>query len=232
MTKDRTVEGQNSNGEDGSPNQSLSSENGGSILDAEKLSQLLEAKLKPVLDEVRGVQGRQDKDRTAFREFLDEYNVHKAKGLSDDKAEIAATNSIKERSEAQSEKLLLRQIAEKLGLSSAGSGVTAKASIDVSQYGLDANDPEVVSAVLSQTDSKDAELAALKLAFKRQGTGQPSPSGAASLEAKPARPADVETHTKNYIKDMIAARGNATLLRQIKTEAIKNGVDVNNVVFS
>jgi hypothetical protein len=114
----------NSNSEDaaGTPNQTVPSGENGSIKDADQLAKILDAKLaealKPVLAEVRGVQGRQDKDRKGFQEFLDEYRKQKAKGLSDTDAENAAEHSLKEKAETQSDKLLLRQIADKLGLSS------------------------------------------------------------------------------------------------------------------
>lgn len=70
MTENQTVDNQNQNGAGGSPSKPVSSGVGGSINDTDALSRLLDAKLnealKPVLGELRGVQGRQDKDRTAF----------------------------------------------------------------------------------------------------------------------------------------------------------------------
>lgn len=237
MDTNQNVDNSTLEGEGGSPSSPLSQPESGSINDAEKrLSQLLDEKLskalKPVFDEVRGVQGRQDKDRTAFREFLDEFKKQKASGLSDVDAESAAVSSIAERTEKDKDKQLLRQIAEKvLGSSPDGNGAKAHADI-VKSYGFDSTDPDVVREVLSQTDPKDAEIAALRLTIKRQNITPPSPSAASTATPSPARPADVETNTKNYIKEMIAARGNPTLLRQIKADAVKKGVPVDSVVFS
>jgi hypothetical protein len=196
MTTNPNVDNLDENGAGGSPSHSVSSGEGGSIKDSDQLSKLLKAEiaeaLKPVLSEVRGVQGRQDKDRTAFREFMDEFKKQKAKGLSDDAAEVAAETSIKERTEALSDKQLLRQIAEKvLGTSPAGNGVTANANVvDVlKQYPeLDANDTDVVAKVLSLTDPKEAEYQALKLIRSRANQTTPSASAASPLSGTPPKP--------------------------------------------
>lgn len=238
--QNQNVDNQNEDGADGSPSQSVSSQEGGSINDAQTMSKLLKAEiaeaLKPVLAEVRGVQGRQDKDRTAFREFMDEFKKQKAKGLSDDQAETAAENSIKERSEALSDKALLRQIADKvLGSSSAGNGTPVQANIVevLKQFpDLDVNDPDVVAQVLSQSDPEKAELAASRIQRKRASQPAPSATAAGAPTSRPTPPADVEANTKSYIQDMIAARGQPDLLRKIKEDAIKKGVPVDHVVFS
>ena len=189
MTDNLNVDNSNLNGGAGSPNQALSEGEGGSIKDASELSKLLDAKLsealKPILSEVRGVQGRQDKDRSAFKEFMDEFKTQKAKGLSDDQAQVAAESSIKERTEAQNDKVLLRQVAENLGISPNGNGAVPQASV-IDSYELDANDPEVISQVLTQTDPKDAELAALRLKLKRSTQPIPSPSAASSPAGSPS----------------------------------------------
>lgn len=214
----------------------VSTQDGGSISDTEGLVRLFEAKLeeklKPVLAEVRGVQGRQDKDRNAFREFMDEFKAQKAKGLNDNEAEAAANLSLKEKAEAQSDKQLLRQIAEKvLGSSGSGNPATPDAKvIDVlKQYELDPNDPDVVAKVLTQTDPKDAELAALKMLRQRQSA--PSISAAPpALGTPPRQPSDVEQLTK-YRAEMLSARGKPADLNAIKEKYRKAGVPVDNVIF-
>mgnify|MGYP001612159682 CR=1 FL=1 len=97
---------------------------------------------------------------------------------------------------------------------------------------LDANDPDVVSKVLSLTDAKEAEFAALKLIRQRTAQKPPSPSAAATIAGKPSSPANVETLTKKYQNDMIAGRGNKELGNSIKTKARKDGVPVDSVTFS
>ena len=227
MTTNPNVDNLDQNGADGSPSQSVSSEQGGSIKDSDQLSKLLKAEiaeaLKPVLSEVRGVQGRQDKDRTAFREFMDEFKKQKAKGLSDDQAEVAAESSIKERTEAQSDKALLRQIAEKvLGASPAGNGVTASANVVevLNQFNLDANDPDVIANVLSQSDPDKAELAASRLARKR--ANPPSASAASPVAGTPPPPANL---MDEYNQKAKSVRGMALI--DLKMEYRKKGLDIN-----
>jgi hypothetical protein len=237
MTANLNVDNLENDGASGTPNQPVSPSEGGSIKDAELLSQLLDRKLadalKPVLAEVRGVQGRQDKDRTAFREFLDEFNKQKANNpnMTDSDAEHAAERFLKEKQQAQEEKELLRKIAEKvLGSSSPGTGTPAQASI-IESYKLDANDPEVVTEVLSKSDPKDAELAALRLVNRRLQQPNPSPTAAGTLASTPVRPANVEQLTKQYQTEMMAAQGNPSLARALKAEYAKKGVPVDSVAF-
>jgi len=228
------VDNQNEGTQGGQPG--ASSQTGGSISDAESLVKLFEAKLeeklKPVLAEVRGVQGRQDKDRNAFREFMDEFKAQKAKGLNDNEAEAAANLSLKEKAEAQSDKQLLRQIAEKvLGSSGSGTPATPDAKvIDVlKQYELDPNDPDVVAKVLTQTDPKDAELAALKML--RQKGSQPSISAAPPAQGSPAKPAGEAEQLAKYRQEMLSNRGKPAALKEIKDKYRKAGIPVDNVIF-
>lgn len=208
----------------------------GSINGADQMAKLLDAKLtealKPVLAEVRGVQGRQDKDRTALKEFMDEYHKQKAKGLTDDAAADAAESSINERKAAQTDKELLRKIAEKvLGPSFAGNEPPVHADI-VSSYGLDANDPEVVANVLSLKDPKDAEIAAARLMKRRQTQPSPSATAAGTIVTSPTKHAGVEELTIQYKKEVIAARGNRRLITELRDSFAKKGVDVHSVDFT
>lgn len=235
MTENQTVDNQNQNGAGGSPSQPVSSGVGGSINDTDALSRLLDAKLnealKPVLGELRGVQGRQDKDRTAFREFLDEYEKQKAKGLSNADAEQAANASISEREKTAKQEALLQQIAEKvLGPSSAGNGTSAAVSI-VQEYNLDANDPDVIKNVLSQTDPKDAKIAALEHINRRVAAQPPSPTAAGSLQTKPPAPVGQAELLTGYTSEMMKARGKPGLLRQIREDYAKRGLPVDQVVL-
>lgn len=232
---DQNVDNSNQDGAGGTPSQPVSHGASGSINGADGLAQLLDAKLnealKPILAEVRGVQGRQDKDRKGFQEFMDEYRKHKSKGLSDSDAEIAAESSIKERTAAQADKDLLRKIAEKvLGPSFAGNEPSQHANI-VNDYGLDANDPEVIANVLSQTDPKDAEINAARMSKKRSQVTPPSATAASTLTSAPPQPADLESKIRKYQTDMIAARGKPSDIRAIKEAAAKAGIPVESVVF-
>jgi len=234
MTTNQNVDNFQNEDADGT-NQSVPNSGNGSINGADAMAQLLDAKLaealKPVLAEVRGVQGRQDKDRKGFQEFLDEYRKQKAKGLSDSEAETAAQSSLDERKATQTDKELLRKIAEKvLGPSFAGNEPSAHASI-VEQYNLDANDPEVIASVLTQTDPKDAEIAAARLMNRRQSQPSASASAASTIVSTPSAPANVDSLTIQYQKEMSAAQGNPSLARALKAEYAKRGVPVDAVVF-
>jgi len=235
MTTNQNVDNFQNEDADGT-NQSVPSGGNGPINGADAMAQLLDAKLaealKPVLAEVRGVQGRQDKDRKGFQEFLDEYRKQKAKGLSDSDARTAAETSLDERAAAKSDKELLRKIAEKvLGPSFAGNEPSAHASI-VEQYNLDANDPEVIASVLTQTDPKDAEIAAARLMNRRQNQPSMSASAASTIVSTPPPPANVNSLTQEYIQKVIAARGNKSLIKGLKTDYAQKGVPVDNVNFS
>jgi len=233
---DSNVDNQNSGaGEGQAP---VSSQAGGSISDADALVKLLESKiseqLKPVLAEVRGVQGRQDKDRTAFREFMDEFKKFKGKGLSDNDAEVAANASLQEKAEAQADKELLRKIAEKV-LGSPASGTRATPDAEVvavlqNYPELDANDPDVVTKVLSLTDAKEAELAALKLVRQRTSK-QPSISAAPPAAGTPARPASDAELISKYRQEMLSNRGKPQALAAIKEKYLREGVPIDNVIF-
>ncbi len=221
------VDNQNVGAEDGQSSVSL--QTGGSISNANELVKLLESKiseqLKPLAAEVRGVQGRQDKDRTAFREFMDEFKKFKGKGLSDNEAEAAATNSLQEKADAQSDKELLRKIAEKV-LGSPADGNRANPSANVIEVlrsfpELDANDPDVVTKVLSLTDEKEAELAALRM-LRSRSQSAPSPSAAGMAVNTPPPPADLMSQ---YQKQSQGLRGNELI--ELKMQYRRKGLDIN-----
>lgn len=238
MTENQMVDNQEQNGADGLPSTSVSSGNGGSIGDAAQVSKLLKAEiaeaLKPVISELRGVQGKADKTGHALQGFLDEYEKGKASGLSNADAAKAADDAIQGREREVHKDALLEQIASKLGLSSAGNGAPAQASISdvLKQFPeLDPNDVEVVQNVLTQTDPEKAELAASRLLRKRANPNQPSPSASGTIVTTPAPPAGVEELTKKYQTDMKAAVGNKSLLKSIKEKARKDGVPVDSIAF-
>jgi len=122
--------------------------------------------------------------------------------------------------------------ALKNGSFSARAGGAKEQPSVIAQYGLDANDPEVIANVLSQTDQKDAEIAALKIAHRRSNQKPASPSEVGSISSKSAPTEDASSLKTNYINEMRAAQGNRKLLEQLRNDYAKKGVDVYNIDFT
>lgn len=179
-------------------NQSGVSQGGGkSIADAPPNSQeFLELKKQIELTrkELQGLQGRQDKETNDVQRFMGEVKAQMAKGLSFDEAEKAVTADRK----AQEKDDLLFKIAQKVGVldspsqtPTAGTGGQATneaANAVLTQYGLDGNDPEVVSKLTLQGAELKAAMA--DLAFRRATHQPPSPSATSALESRPAPSSD------------------------------------------
>ena len=115
-----------------------------------------------------------------------------AKGLSLDEAEKAVHENAKAREKDE----LLYKMAEKLGVSGSFSqpttaGNSSDATVDVAKvvgsYGLDANDPEVVSQVLGKkfNSELEAENAALKIAYRRANSNPPNPAASTAIQGSP-----------------------------------------------
>jgi len=153
-----------------------------SITDAEALSELLKSEIQkavtPIQNELRGLQGRQDKaDYTnkGVQEFMAEYRKQLASGKSDEAAEVAATQVIGEREKTSQRDLLLEAIAKKLNLNpasfSAGSGTTEEVSDDqgkvLKEFSLSPTDVEVVSLLRSHKNPVDFAIQASKLSAKK-----------------------------------------------------------------
>lgn len=148
-------------GAGGDTNPPASPSAGGTVaVDAETLSKLVKQviaeELKPVKGEISGLYSRQDKDRNALREFMDEVKRQEAAGLSSEEAITAAQNTIKNREEAIAEKQMLKEIHSKLfGSSSpesAGtgeSGTDVKAVAELGKYKIDPNSAEAVALLRS-----------------------------------------------------------------------------------
>ena len=87
------------------------------VEDAETLSrlvkQVISEELKPIKGDISGLYSRQDKDRKAFGEFLDEFKRQKATGLSDEAAETAAQNVLSEREKVARRDKVIDQLAER-----------------------------------------------------------------------------------------------------------------------
>jgi hypothetical protein len=173
---------------------------------------------------------------------MDEVKKQQANGLSEDQAFTAAQGEITSRAEAAAEKVMLKEIHAKLFSSSsdqaAGTGAIeadVEATAELQRYGLNQNEPDAIELLRSLGNlSKEAKEAKVnKFILGKVAPHQPpSPAGFTQAPAVGTNSPSANAQVENYKKNMIAARGNATLLRQIKTDAIKNGVDVNSVVFS
>ena len=180
-------------GAGGTPNPSVSQT---PVADADALSKLVKSAvddaLKPIKGEISGIYSRQDKDRNAFSEFMAEFKKQKAKGLDDDAAETAANSVLEKQKKEQKRDELLELVAKKLGLDSPspvgnGNGGTVDMAKVVSDYGLKADDPDVIAAFgnRSFTDEKDARLATLEFAYKKATKPQPSDADKATSISAP-----------------------------------------------
>lgn len=240
---DNDVDSGQPEGTAGSPNSAGSQGKGDSSgsVDAQKLQTAIEALIKRQ-DEIdartRALQGDKDRGVTKARQEVDdlkrkfaEIEKLKKSGLDED----TAFDELSFREDVRS----LRQEISKLNPAqpqAAGNG--EKLAVDVAKvladYQLDGNDPEVVEKVLkgNYSSPEQAELAALKLAYRRANSTTPSPAASTALAGRPAVPANVEELTNNYKKDMLAARGKPSELDAIKAKYQKLGVNIHEVVFS
>lgn len=111
-----------------------------------------------------------------------------------------------------------------------GNGIGGKVAAVVQEFELDENSPEIVDIYKQFGDTYEAERAVLRLAAKRQT--QPSAGMSTAVQGKPLKSDSVEKLTRDYQKEMIAARGNKALGRETKEKFRKAGVPVDSVEFS
>jgi hypothetical protein len=118
-----------------------------------------------------------------------------------------------------------------------GSGAVETATFGeaevLAELKMSESDPEVMQA-MAQAGGNPLKLAAglATLKEKRAKAPQPTLSSAAAATGGTFVPeSTVAQLTTQYTKDMLAARGNATLLKQIKAEAAKKGVPVDSIGF-
>jgi len=182
--------------------------------------------------ELKGLQSRQDKSTNEVQRFMEDVKGQMAKGLSLDEAEQAVHAN---RKAAQKDDLL-NQIAAKLGIGNSPQTVTGtspnaadEAESVFSEYSVDPNDPEAIP--LLELRGTDLVKAVSKLAIKRAKQSTPDSSEAPSLSSGAPKPAGIEGLTNQYQKDMLAARGKPSLLKDIKEKARKAGVPVDSIAF-
>ena len=247
LTKTNVVYQSDGAGAGGETNPPVSPSAGGTVaVDANTLSKLVKAaiadELKPIKGEISGMYSRQDKDRNAFREFMDEVKKQQANGLSEDQAFTAAQGEITSRAEAAAEKVMLKEIHAKLfGSSSdqaAGTGVIeadVEATAELQRYGLNQNEPDAIELLRSLANlSKEAKEAKVnKFILGKVAPHQPpSPAGFTQAPAVGTNSPSANAQVENYKKEMIAARSNKSLAKGIKQKYEQMGVPVDGVVFS
>jgi len=182
--------------------------------------------------ELKGLQSRQDKDKNEVQRFMDEVKGHVAKGKSLEEAEQAvyADRKVAEKDD------LLNQIAARLGIGNSlqnvagnNSNVADEVAKVFAEYQINPNDPEATT--LLNLQGVDLVKAVSKLAIKRASTQPSDSSEATAVKGVPPPPAGIEGLTKEYQKNMLAARGNKAELARVKAKAIKDGVPVDTIAF-
>ena len=227
---------ENPNLEGAGENQSPVSPEQGKSIDGKPQSSQEFLQLKQGYDrlekELKGLQSRQDKSTNEVQRFMEDVKGQMAKGLSLDEAEQAVHAN---RKAAQKDDLL-NQIAAKLGIGNSPQTVTGtspnaadEAQSVFSEYSVDPNDPEAIP--LLELRGTDLVKAVSKLAIKRAKQSTPDSSEAPSLSSGAPKPAGIEGLTNQYQKDMLAARGKPSLLKDIKEKARKAGVPVDSIAF-
>ena len=196
--------------------------------------------LKPVLDEVRGIQGRQDKDRSAFQDFLVEFKKEKATGLSDDDAEVAAQKTLTAREKQTQRDAALDAIVDALKLNPISPKATGTSVQGVTEHeqiirdlGADPNDPAIAGLV---RDSRNLTEFAVKVGqhvAKRATAPNPSTAQTSAPVTSGAQPVtDVNTLTREYRQKVLANRGKKDAILALKKEYSDKGVQVDSVNFA
>jgi len=208
---------------------------------AELLSKLVEAideRLKPIKGEIGGLYSRQDKDRNAFREFMDEYNKQKGKGLSDNDAYTAAEGALGEREKAAKKDKMLEEIYQKfVGPSSTpspgtGQGGAVDAAKVVADYGLDPKDPNLAIVVNGHYPNQEAaELAVARYIKAQRQAPNPTQAQAPAPTGGQPQAKDVEELKTEYIQKMQAARGKPSEITRLRDEYRQKGVKSWEVSF-
>jgi hypothetical protein len=214
----------------------VSQDKGNSIAGAPQSSQeflALAKKLELVESNLKGLQSRQDKGQNETQRFMEEIKAHVAKGLSLDEAQEAVSA---DREKAVKDQLLYK-IAAKLGLddslpNTAGNSENATDEVAkvLREYEVNENDPMAVKFIAL----KGAELkaAVADYAFKKSKVQPLDSSAASSMQGGAVAKESVQREAQKYIDEVLAARGNKSLIKGIKDKYRKAGVPVDSVNFS
>jgi len=186
------VEGQGAGGATNSPVSPAKTIDGAPDQSQGRLN--IEKEIGLLRSELRGLQGRQDKEATEVQKFMGEVKKRMANGMSLDEAEQSITA---EQQAAQKDDLLFK-IARKVGVldeppsTPAGNGqpMASDAASTLQQYGLNANDPDVAEAIRGKSDPLEIKLAALEVAYKRATKPSPDASASTAVQGRPAPKSD------------------------------------------
>ena len=157
-----------------------------------------------------------------LRKSLSEVQSLMKKGLSEDEA-FEQLEGRKADNEFKQAVLELRDAlkgGKSLPVQANGAKVEPSVIEVLNQFNLDANDPDVIANVLSQSDPDKAELAASRLARKR--ANPPSASAASPVAGTPPPPANL---MDEYNQKAKSVRGMALI--DLKMEYRKKGLDIN-----
>lgn len=154
----------------------------------------LQKDLELTRSELKGLQGRQDKETNEVQKFMGEVKKRMASGMSLEQAEQSITA---EQQAAQKDDLLFK-IARKVGVldelpsNTAGNGspVANDTASTLQQYNLDANDADVAEAIRGKSDPVELKLAALEVAYKRLTKPTPDASASTAVQSRPAPKSD------------------------------------------
>ena len=196
---------------------------------AEQVSEIVANALKPLKGEIGGLYSRQDKDRNAYSELLDEFKKQKANGLDDTAATAKAESVLAEREKASKQERVLEALAARflnepstqpVGNGESGAVDTAKA---FEMAGLDVSDPRVVVAMKKQYANEDAAIAdAVRLSKAIQNSPTPTAAQSASLQGAPINSnlstSDVDTKTAQLLSLYSNPTVNAAAIQALETE--------------
>ena len=154
------------------------------------LEEAIDAKLKPVLSEVRGVQGKADKNAKEFQEFFKSYQAKLQAGATENEAYAAVTSEREEAERKRRREEALDKLLESQGLLSGNavgnsiSGTVRVAKELAAKYELDPDDPEV-GRIVSSRKAEELEDALGFYAFKKSKQPPASPAGVPAMQTTP-----------------------------------------------
>lgn len=194
------------------------------------VKEVMAEELKPIKGDISGLYSRQDKDRNANREFMDEYRKQMANGLSDKDAEDAAHNALNQREAQAEEKRMLAEVYAKVvgkpSTQPAGNGVSgadARARL-IDDLKIDANSPDVLRLL---ADEPDVVKFAAKLGEIKGRAGQhaPDPANAPALQGTSSRgDKSPEQLMKEYREEVKGLRGNILAVSEVQKKYRKLGL--------
>ncbi len=199
MSTDENLESDQDLGEGKQPSSSTSKDKSHDSSSATPSQDLIGERIKRIEAMVETMQSNKDKgvnkalsEVGELRKSFSEIQGLMKKGLSEDEAfeQLANREAQSEFQKAIIEVRDLLKGGKSLSTQASGAQATPGVAEVIKDYGLDANDPDVIASVLSQTDPKDAEIAAARLKFRRSTQPTPSPTAASTIVSAPAQPPD------------------------------------------